>query len=379
MKRKHARMFPFLLYLPLKLERQFTMRKRIFTMLVLAMTCVALQARPVDQETAKRLGQSFVKANFEFTRQSDQLNLVQTAYSERGEACYYIFNVGETGFVILAADDNYRPVIGYSDRGTFNPDDMAPALAEYLEVVRQGVVSASMASAASVAVAADWAMLEKNGRLVSRHGGREDVFLVQTTWNQNYPYNYFCPEGEGGPGGHCYAGCVATAAAQLMKFWNHPIQGQGSYTYIPEDHPEYGPLTANFGETTYDWDNMPNDISNNSPIEQIEAVAQLIYHVGVSVDMNYRPTSSGAVTGKLCQTMPAYFFYTDQMDNLYRENYTHEGYMQLTIWCISIGAGAAAVMAGSISMNMATPMVRVSSTTMYLLRFILPPPMRPRI
>ena len=331
MKRKHARMFPFLLYLPLKLERQFTMKKRIFTMLVLAMACVTLQARPVDQETAKRLGQSFVKANFEFTRQSDQLNLVQTAYSERGEACYYIFNVGDTGFVILAADDNYRPVIGYSDRGTFNPDDMAPALAEYLEVVRQGVMSASEASSASVAVAADWAMLEKNGRLVSRHGGREDVFLVQTTWNQNYPYNYFCPEGEGGPGGHCYAGCVATAAAQLMKFWNHPIQGQGSYTYIPEDHPEYGPLTANFGETTYDWDNMPNAISNNSPIEQIEAVAQLIYHVGVSVDMNYRPTSSGAVTGKLCQTMPAYFFYTDQMDNLYRENYTHEGYMQLVI------------------------------------------------
>ena len=331
MKRKHARMFPFLLYLPLKLERQFTMKKRIFTMLVLAMTCVTLQARPVDQETAKRLGQSFVKANFEFTRQSDQLNLVQTAYSERGEACYYIFNVGDTGFVILAADDNYRPVIGYSDRGTFNPDDMAPALAEYLEVVRQGVMSASVASSASVAVAADWTMLEKNGRLVSRHGGREDVFLVQTTWNQNYPYNYFCPEGEGSPGGHCYAGCVATAAAQLMKFWNHPIQGQGSYTYIPEDHPEYGPLTANFGETTYDWDNMPNAISNNSPIEQIEAVAQLIYHVGVSVDMNYRPTSSGAVTGKLCQTMPAYFFYTDQMDNLYRENYTHEGYMQLVI------------------------------------------------
>ena len=72
-------------------------------MLALALTCVTLQARPVDQETAKRLGQSFVKANFEFTRQSDQLDLVQTAFSDRGEACYYIFNVGETGFVIMAA------------------------------------------------------------------------------------------------------------------------------------------------------------------------------------------------------------------------------------------------------------------------------------
>ena len=305
-------------------------------MLALALTCVTLQARPVDQEIAKRLGQSFVKANFEFTRQSDQLDLVQTAFSDRGEACYYIFNVGETGFVIMAADDNYRPVIGYSDRGVFNPDDMAPALADYLEVVRQGVMMASQAALPKAAVAADWAMLEKCGRLVSRHGGREDVFLVQTTWNQNYPYNYFCPLGEGGPGGHCYAGCVATAAAQLMKYWDHPLHGQGSYTYIPEDHPEYGPLTVNFGEATYDWENMPNSISAGSPIEQIEAVAQLIYHVGVSVDMNYRPSSSGAVTGKLCQTMPAYFFYTNQMDNLYREDYTHEDYMQLIIDAIDM-------------------------------------------
>ena len=305
-------------------------------MLMLALTCITLQARPVDQETAKRLAQSFVKANFEFTRQSSDLNLVYTAFSNRGEACYYVFNVGDTGFVILAADDNHRPIIGYSDKGTFNLDDMAPALADYLEVVRQGIIEASAKSSAPVAVSADWAMLEKCGRLVSRHGGREDNYLVQTTWNQNYPYNYFCPEGEGGPGGHCYAGCVATAAAQLMKYWDHPIHGQGSYTYTPEDHPEYGPLTVNFGEATYDWDNMPASISADSPLEQIEAVAQLIYHVGVSVDMNYRPTSSGAVTGKLCQTMPAYFFYTDQMDNLYREDYTHEAYMQLVINAIDM-------------------------------------------
>ncbi len=213
---------------------------------------------------------------------------------------------------------------------------MAPALVDYLEGVRQGVMEAAVAPAAQPAVAADWAMLEKTGRMVSRHGGREDEYLVETKWNQNYPYNYFCPEGAGGPGGHCYAGCVATAAAQLMRYWSHPIQGQGSHTYYPEDHPEYGPLTANFGETTYDWANMPNSISSSSPIEQIEAVALLIYHAGVSVDMNYRPSSSGAVTGLLCQTMPAYFFYTDQMANLYREEYTHEGYMQLIIKAIDM-------------------------------------------
>ena len=181
------------------------MKKQILTLLVLAVTVISLQARSVDQETARRLGQSFVKANFEFTRQSMDLNLVQTAFSDRGEACYYVFNVGETGFVIIAANDNYRPIIGYSDEGVFYPNNMAPAMVDYLEGIRQGVMASSTASSQTVSVAADWASLERTGRLVSRHGGREDEYLVETKWNQNYPYNYLCPVGEGGPGGHCYA------------------------------------------------------------------------------------------------------------------------------------------------------------------------------
>ena len=312
------------------------MKKTLLILMAFVFAVITIQARPVSQETAQRLAQSFVKANFEFTRQSADLSLINTAFSDRGEACYYVFNVGTTGFVIMAADDAVRPLIGYSDRGTFNPNDMAPALADYLEKTRLGIMAEAQRGQGNAEVKADWALLEQCGRLVSRHGGRADEYLVETTWNQNYPYNYFCPEGEGGPGGHCYAGCVATAAAQLMKYWNHPLKGQGSHTYYPSDHPEYGPLTVNFGEATYDWENMPNSISASSPQVEIEAVAQLIYHVGVSVDMNYRPSSSGAVTGKLCETMPAYFFYTDQMLNLYRENYTHEAYMQLVIDAIDM-------------------------------------------
>ncbi len=309
------------------------MKNYFLILWALALTSLALHAGPVDQETAQRLGQSFVTAKFE---QSAELSLVQTAFSERGEACYYIYNVGNTGFVILSADDHYHPIIGYSEEGNFDINDMAPALADYLEGVRRGVMEASRSSVVKPSVAADWAMLEKTGRMVSRHGGREDEYLVETKWNQNSPYNYYCPEAEGGPGGRCYAGCVATAGAQLMRYWNHPSHGQGSHTYYPEEHPEYGPLTANFGEATYDWENMPNSISGSSPQEQIEAVAQLIYHVGVSVDMNYTTTGSGAVTGRLCQTMPDYFFYTDQMANLYREDYTHEEYMQMIITSIDM-------------------------------------------
>ena len=128
------------------------MRNCIVTLLALALTSIAVQARPVDQETARRLGQSFVMSKFEPTRQNSELNLLHIAFSERGEACYYVFNIGNTGFVIMAADDHYRPVIGYSDEDTFNPNDMAPALVDYLEGVRQGVMEASQAFSATPSV-----------------------------------------------------------------------------------------------------------------------------------------------------------------------------------------------------------------------------------
>ena len=312
------------------------MKKSILLIVMLVSSAVALQAKPVDVSTAQNLGRSFVKTNFEFTRQSDELTLVQTLLSDRGEACCYIFDVGETGFVIIAADDHYRPIIGYSDEGRFPVDDMAPAMVDYLESIRQGVMEAAEAPSASVSVSNDWTMLQQTGRLVSRHGGRDDEYLVETKWNQNYPYNICCPLDAAGPGGHVYAGCVATAAAQLMRYWCHPLQGQGSYTYIPETNPQYGPQTANFGETTYDWENMPISIGNNSPTEQLEAVGTLIYHAGVSVDMNYKPSGSGAVTTQLCNVMPLYFYYTDQMVNIRREDHTHESYMQLLIEAIDM-------------------------------------------
>ena len=303
--------------------------KKILIVAALLLSGVALNAKPVGLDEARGLSERFVQSNFALSRQSTSLDLVYSM------PAFYVFNVGSTGFVILSSDDSYRPLIGYSDEGTFNPDDMAPALRDYLEGLnayrtQRGTFTPSLE------VARDWEMMRQTGHPVSRHGGREATYLVTTKWNQNYPYNYYCPADAAGPGGHAYAGCVATAAAQLMKYWDHPLQGTGSHSYTPEDNPQYGVQTANFGETTYDWDNMPNSISSSSPIEKIQAVALLIYHVGVSVDMNYRPSGSGAVTGQLCNTMPAYFFYTNQMQNLPRENYTHEAYMQLVIDAIDM-------------------------------------------
>lgn len=296
--------------------------KKLVAVLVILLGCLTMKAAQVSVDEAQSLVKSFVNSRFEASRQSENINLVYSTPS------FYVFNIGERGFVIFSADDSYSPVIGYSDENAFEPDNMAPALQDYLNIINDERMQRGAVSV-DVDVVNDWNSLREYGHMVPRFEGKGASYLCTTRWNQNYPYNYCCPADANGPGGHVYAGCVATAAAQLMKYWNHPLQGTGSHTYVPDDNPQYGPLTANFGATTYDWANMPNEISASSPVAQLEAIGTLIYHCGVSVDMNYRPSSSGAVTGKLCTVMPQYFYYTNQMSNRYRSNYTKENYLDM--------------------------------------------------
>ena len=81
------------------------MKSDLIIIIALVLMGTMAKAGPVDEATARRLGQSFVTTCFESSRQSAELSLVYTAWSDRGEACYYIYNVGNTGFVILAADE----------------------------------------------------------------------------------------------------------------------------------------------------------------------------------------------------------------------------------------------------------------------------------
>ena len=296
--------------------------KRLFVVLALIGVGLSLNAAPVSVDEAQVLAKKYM--------QNENLTLVYSMPS------FYVFNAGDKGFVIFSSDDSYSPIIGYSNENAFDPDNMAPALEDYLNGINDYRMQRGVANA-DFDVARDWESLREYGHMVSRFDGKGADYLVTTKWNQNYPYNYCCPVAETGPGGHVYAGCVATAAAQVMRYWSYPLHGTGSHTYIPEDNPQYGPLTANFGTTTYDWDNMPNQISASSPVAELEAVGTLIYHCGVAVDMNYRPTGSGAQTTLLCTVMPQYFSYTNNMVNYYRDSYTKDAYLNMIFKAIDKG------------------------------------------
>ena len=288
------------------------MKKLSLLLCLMALVIVDMQAGPVDQQKAQRLGARFLNATALGEKNTDiQLKLVSVASDlTRGVADYYVFNVqGGEGFVIIAGDDRVKPVLAYSTTGSFNPQDVADGfeftLQGYCEEIHY-VRERNMA--ATPDIVAEWDAIEKTGQIDHGRFARAVVGpLCQTIWNQNYPYNNQCPRDPEGNGGHVYAGCVATATAQVMKYFDYPERGTGSYSYNPSGYPTQ---SANFGETDYHFELMPLSLDSTSTDEEIFYIAQLLHHVGIAVDMQYSGHGSGAYSFSVPYALRDHFGYT---------------------------------------------------------------------
>ena len=294
--------------------------KKLFLLLSLVfMAFSVMQAGPVDQQKAQMLGSRFLSATAVGQRSADvQLDLVSVANDPlRGVADYYVFNVKDgDGFVIIAGDDRVKPILAYSTSGTYNPNNVADGFAYTLGVFQQEIrYVRDHHINATPDIAAEWKSLMTTGYIRQGRTPREVVGPVcQTHWHQNFPYNSQCPEDPNGNGGFVYAGCVATAMGQVMKFWDYPEHGIGSYSYYPSG---YAQQTANFGETDYHFELMPLALDSTSTVDDYFYIAQFLHHLGISVDMQYGPNGSGAYSFQVPIALENYFGYTsDEEESL---------------------------------------------------------------
>lgn len=295
------------------------MKKFLFSFVVLLMTVCNLAANPVDVKMAEVVGVRYLKTNIESARSLKTLDLVYTYYDNNGNTCFYVFNYDD-GFVMISADDRVKPVLAYSEEGVFNVNNISDGLEYYMKHYASTITDIiENDRIATQDIIDEWNLVLGKGVITEMPLLRTVEPLVSLMWNQDYPYNSLCPVDYMGPGGHVYAGCVATAMSMVMKFWNYPERGEGSYSYTPEGYPQQ---TANFGETVYDWDNMPNSISAGSSQTQINAIATLMYHCGVSVDMIYGPDASGAYSNDVYDAITTYFNYSESSRYEDREDYT---------------------------------------------------------
>ena len=278
---------------------------------LMALILGTLHAGPVDREKAQKLGAQFLSTTVISQKNTDiQLNLVSVATDQqRGAIDYYVFNVKDgEGFVVIAGDDRVKPILAYSTTGQYDPNDVAEGFAFTLGTFQQEIQYVREHNlSATPDIVAEWKSVNATGSLNRGRQTRAVVGpLCQTIWNQNYPYNSQCPEDSEGSGGHVYAGCVATAMAQVMKFYDWPDRGTGSYTYNPQG---YSQQTANFGQTDYHFDLMPLELDSTSTEEDYFYIAQFLHHCGIAVDMQYSGSGSGAYSDDVPYALRNYFRY----------------------------------------------------------------------
>lgn len=220
-------------------------------------------------------------------------------------------NFENGGFVLIAESKHTFPVLGYSLKGSFTGENLPEALQAWLRYYgRQIEFAQSQGSTPEQIIQARDAYLSGN----IKSSGRTVEPMLQTQWDQGNYYNGACPPNPAGPGGRCYAGCVATAVGQLMFYHRWPNQGTGEYSYV---HPVYGVQYANFEETTYLWNGMETSLNSANPY-----IAQLLYHLGISFDMDYGPNGSGMWNHSAANSMRNFFKYGPQTQYIFRDTTT---------------------------------------------------------
>ena len=293
------------------------MKRFLFSLALMALLPAMAFAEHVEPTRAQKVAKTFLSNN---DVRSAQLTDVASA---AGFTNLYIFNA-HPGFVVMAADDRVQPILGYSLTGTFVTDNMPDNVRGWLQGYDDEIQAAiDHRMSASSETTRKWHDLENGVR-----APRAVIVvnpLIQTKWNQTSPYNMYCPTIGNTT---TVTGCVATAMAQVMKYWNWPDTGVGSHEYTWHEQT----LSADFAATTYKWSNMTDTYGSSSTLEQKEAVATLMYHCGVSVEMDYGLSStggSGAYGGYVPDALKDYFRYAPSATYKSKESFSDDQWKAL--------------------------------------------------
>lgn len=267
---------------------------------------------------AERLYNATGQTSFELS--SDPI----TIFTSDNPAFYVFERKDQAGFIMISAEKSVYPVLGYSFESFFNEPSVPPVQADMIAEYRDAIeIARSLKIEPKQYVVEEWEYYLNPGFDKSTREITAQLPLLLTRWNQGCYYNELCPEDAAGPCGYVYAGCVATAMAQVMKYHNWPPQGVGSKIYT-QAYGNYGPQSVNFGTTTYDWALMENNLSGSNLY-----VAELLYHCGVSVSMNYAPDGSGANTAESAQAYIDYFRYSNYLNHQEKQYFADENWEEL--------------------------------------------------
>ena len=281
---------------------------RLFA-LIMIVACAALTggnawAGPITEGQARNIAANFMASHaipatsLRMAHKAPKLNTPAT----NADAAYYTFNASRGGFVIVAGDDRVPAVLGYSDKGTFDPQDMPEAMQTLLEGYAAQINALDHGAKAAPHFI--------NGNVIAP--------LVTAQWDQDAPYNLLFPTLSNGQ--VAYVGCVATAMAQVLYYWKWPARttmpipaftSEGESIYMPQ-----------LPVISFAWDKMQDTYQIYDTSDAALAASQLSLYCAQSVGMNFTPTGSGAFSFVIPTALSTYFNYKKEAKYVQRDVYS---------------------------------------------------------
>ena len=302
--------------------------KKIIIILFVVLMAFASKASHVSYKDAEKAAKAYYYQTvnaFRATEWNDiSLTCVVNPNVANNKYNLYIFDVNvNEGYIVVSSNDQITPVLAYSFECPFNMDNMSPGQAGYLEyysdandyadknAVDQGIVETNMA---------EWNyLLAYNPQTrTTRDVVTSPILLDGIVWEQGWPFNSMCPEKNNNYHNHAPVGPVATATCHIMKYWNWPSSGTGSYTHSNFANGGNGNITVNFANETYDWYSIPNDPSSAENTE----LGKICFHVGVAVKTYWEADGSGSQTSYVPTALNTYFRYSTDIEYKTKSSYS---------------------------------------------------------
>lgn len=314
------------------------MKRRLLLLFVLFSTAFWAMAERIDVATARRIAENVAASNTGGLRSASKLSLIYAAApgqaknalrstgAVEGAADYFVFNIGANkGFVIVSGDDRVRPVLGYSDEGNIDFDNLPDNLRAHLAYFQSQISWVeNKAVNQSPEIALEWSRYLSGTTLRS---GNEKV-IETANWGQYAPYNAMCPLINGK---RAVTGCGATATAIIMRYHQWPLQAQNGVSSHPlmSKHMEWQCESLDYS-SGYNWSNeaMPLNVMNNSNTPEI---AKLMWHVGANVKMLYTDKESYSYLEDIVSALQNVFDYSLAVRALQREYYSDSEWENMLI------------------------------------------------
>ena len=277
-------------------------------------------AQDISLDQAKSLGEAAIRL-YSDTGSSKKSLGVKSHYTKRlhKEVSYYILNMEPSGYVVMSADDDYHPVLAFSEEGQIDFDHPEANIGfwgelsrheQNIEYLRQEDLSLTSK------VTSEWSKLRAIAAGAAPKKRRTFQAVVEplttTRWNQSGFYNESCPPDSLGPNGNTYCGCVPIAVSQLMRYYENTAPGNGAVSYVD---PLYGPQSVDLCGQQFDWASMPDTLAESNLV-----LADFIYDVGKSMETNYSTSYTGTYSYKVRDALVYNYGFDHRMKSYYGTN-----------------------------------------------------------